>query len=225
MADIPGLIEGASEGAGLGHDFLRHIERTKLLVHIVDAASTEGRDPIEDILTINRELEQYNADLAKRPQILVLNKTDMIGTNTDDTESEDPVKRNTDVFAPKGYEIFPISALTGDGIKELLYHISTVLSTLDQETVVFKPEMTLDRASLDAKDPYTVSYDAEEDQYVIEGPRIEKMLGYTNLDSEKGFLFFQSFLKDNGILDELEALGIKEGDTVRMYGHEFDYYK
>ncbi|MBO4902565.1 MAG: GTPase ObgE [Lachnospiraceae bacterium] len=225
MADIPGLIEGASEGAGLGHDFLRHIERTKLLVHIVDAASTEGRDPIEDILTINRELEQYNADLAKRPQILVLNKTDMIGTNTDDTESEDPVKRITDVFAPKGYEIFPISALTGDGIKELLYHISTVLSTLDQETVVFKPEMTLDRASLDAKDPYTVSYDAEEDQYVIEGPRIEKMLGYTNLDSEKGFLFFQSFLKDNGILDELEALGIKEGDTVRMYGHEFDYYK
>ncbi|MCR5222691.1 MAG: GTPase ObgE [Lachnospiraceae bacterium] len=226
MADIPGLIEGASEGAGLGHDFLRHIERTRLLLHIVDAASTEGRDPVEDIYTIQKELAGYNADLAKRTQILALNKTDMILTDDGSGEDKmDPVQRIRDEFEPKGYEVFPICALTGDGIRELLYHISDVLGTLPKEPVVFESEYQIDRKELDSKDPYTVIYDQANDQYVIEGPRIEKMLGYTNLDSEKGFLFFQDFLKDTGILDELEALGIKEGDTVRMYGHEFDYYK
>ncbi|MCR5268369.1 MAG: GTPase ObgE [Lachnospiraceae bacterium] len=223
MADIPGLIEGASEGAGLGHDFLRHIERTKVLLHIVDAASTEGRDPVEDIYTINKELSGYNAELAKRPQILALNKTDMILKYPAD--QKDPIQRIRDEFGPKGYEIYPICALTGEGIKELLYHISSVLDTLDQEPVVFESEYQVDRASLDEQEPFTVSYDEAEDQYVIEGPKIEKMLGYTNLDSEKGFLFFQDFLKENGILDMLEDLGIQEGDSVRMYGHEFDYYR
>ena len=222
MADIPGLIEGASEGAGLGHDFLRHIERTKVLVHIVDAASTEGRDPVEDIYTIQKELEQYNGELSKRPQILVLNKIDAI---VDDGSGNDPVKRIRAEFEPKGYPVFEISAVTGAGIQDLLYHILSVLDTMDKEPVVFEQEFKISRANLDDKDPYTVSYDEEAKQYVIEGPRIEKMLGYTNLDSEKGFIFFQNFLKDTGILDELEALGIQEGDSVRMYGHEFDYYK
>ena len=221
MADIPGLIEGASDGAGLGHDFLRHIERTKVLVHVVDAASTEGRDPIEDIYTINKELSQYNEELSKRPQILALNKIDSIAADSD----EDPIKRIRDEFEPQGYLIFPISAYSGEGLKELLYKVSEILSTIDDTPVVFEQEYFIDRQGLDYTEPYTVSYDEEEDQYVIEGPRIEKMLGYTNLDSEKGFMFFQNFLKDNGILDELEALGIQEGDTVRMYGHEFDYYK
>ncbi len=229
MADIPGLIEGAADGAGLGHDFLRHIERTKVLLHIVDVASTEGRDPIEDIETINRELVQYNEELAKRPQILALNKSDMIGKSQclpDCVDAnEDPVARIQKKFGKNGYEIYTISALTGEGIKELLYHISEVLSKMDEKPTVFEPEFFIDRATLDAKEPYSVYYDDEADQYVIEGPRIEKMLGYTNLDSEKGFLFFQDFLKNTGILDELEALGIKEGDSVRMYGHEFDYYK
>ncbi|MCR4684928.1 MAG: GTPase ObgE [Lachnospiraceae bacterium] len=221
MADIPGLIEGAGEGAGLGHDFLRHIERTKVLLHIVDAASTEGRDPVEDIYTINRELSVYNAELSNRPQILALNKTDMIPPDSKD----DPILRIREEFAPQGYEIYPICALTGEGIKELLYHISSVLDTLEQEPVVFKSEYRIDRAALDETEPFTVTYDAAQDQYVIEGPKIEKMLGYTNLDSEKGFLFFQDFLKENGILEMLEDLGIQEGDSVRMYGHEFDYYK
>ncbi|MBR4169862.1 MAG: GTPase ObgE [Lachnospiraceae bacterium] len=221
MADIPGLIEGAGEGAGLGHDFLRHIERTKVLLHIVDVASTEGRDPVEDIYTINRELSVYNTELSKRPQILALNKTDMIPEDA----AEDPIVRIREEFAPQGYEIYPICALTGEGIKELLYHISSVLDTLEQEPVVFQSEYRIDRASLDETEPFTVTYDAAQDQYVIEGPKIEKMLGYTNLDSEKGFLFFQDFLKENGILEMLEDLGIQEGDSVRMYGHEFDYYK
>ncbi|MBR6452301.1 MAG: GTPase ObgE [Lachnospiraceae bacterium] len=225
MADIPGLIEGASDGAGLGHDFLRHIERTKVLVHLVDAASTEGRDPIEDIYTIQKELEQYNAELAKRPQILVLNKTDAIVADPADPDYEDPVERIKKEFEPKGYPVYAISAVTGNGVKELLYEILKVLETTDQTPVVFAQEYHIDRSALDDKDPYTVSYDEDTKQYVIEGPRIEKMLGYTNLDSEKGFIFFQNFLKDTGILDELEALGIQEGDSVRMYGHEFDYYK
>lgn len=221
MADIPGLIEGASDGAGLGHDFLRHIERTKVLVHVVDVAGTEGRDPIDDIYTINKELSSYNEELSKRPQILALNKIDSINPDAE----EDPVKRVKNEFEPKGYIVFPISAYTGDGVRELLYKVSEVLSTIDDKPVVFEQEYFVDRLELDSKEPYTVSYDEEENQYVIEGPRIEKMLGYTNLDSEKGFIFFQNFLKDTGILDELEELGIQEGDTVRMYGHEFDYYK
>lgn len=221
MADIPGLIEGASDGAGLGHDFLRHIERTKVLVHVVDVAGTEGRDPIEDIYTINKELSSYNEELSKRPQILALNKIDSINPDAE----EDPVKRVKKEFEPKGYIVFPISAYTGDGVRDLLYKVSEVLSTIDDKPVVFEQEYFVDRLALDSKEPYTVSYDEEENQYVIEGPRIEKMLGYTNLDSEKGFIFFQNFLKDTGILDELEELGIQEGDTVRMYGHEFDYYK
>lgn len=221
MADIPGLIEGASDGAGLGHDFLRHIERTKVLVHVVDVAGTEGRDPIDDIYTINKELSSYNEELSKRPQILALNKIDSINPDAE----EDPVKRVKNEFEPKGYIVFPISAYTGDGVRELLYKVSEVLSTIDDKPVVFEQEYFVDRLALDSKEPYTVSYDEEENQYVIEGPRIEKMLGYTNLDSEKGFIFFQNFLKDTGILDELEELGIQEGDTVRMYGHEFDYYK
>lgn len=220
MADIPGLIEGASDGAGLGHDFLRHIERTKVLVHVVDVAGTEGRDPIEDIYAINEELSRYNEDLKNRPQILALNKIDSIIPGT-----EDPVERVRKEFEPKGYSVYPISAYSGEGLKELLYKVSEILSTIDDKPVVFEQEYFVDRFELDNTEPYTVSYDEEEDQYVIEGPRIEKMLGYTNLDSEKGFMFFQNFLKDSGILDELEALGIQEGDSVRMYGHEFDYYK
>lgn len=220
MADIPGLIEGASDGAGLGHDFLRHIERTKVLVHVVDVAGTEGRDPIEDIYAINEELSRYNEDLKNRPQILALNKIDSIIPGT-----EDPVERVRKEFEPKGYPVYPISAYSGEGLKDLLYKVSEILSTIDDKPVVFEQEYFVDRFELDNTEPYTVSYDEEEDQYVIEGPRIEKMLGYTNLDSEKGFMFFQNFLKDSGILDELEALGIQEGDSVRMYGHEFDYYK
>lgn len=221
MADIPGLIEGASDGAGLGHDFLRHIERTRVLVHVVDVASTEGRDPIEDIYTINNELSRYNEKLTKRPQIIALNKADCIDPNGE----ENPIDKVKKEFEPKGYLVYTISALTGQGIKELLYKISEILSKIDDKPIVFEQEFFIDRFDLDNTEPYTVSYDEEADQYVIEGPRIEKMLGYTNLDSEKGFIFFQNFLKDTGILDELEALGIQEGDTVKMYGHEFDYYK
>ena len=217
IADIPGLIEGASEGVGLGHQFLRHIERTKLMIHVVDAAGTEGRDPVDDIYKINNELKAYNADIANRPQVIAANKIDAIFTD------DDPVQRLKDEFEPQGVKVFPISGVTGQGIKELLYYVSNELQHLEQDTIVFEQEYFPEEEIPMNDLPYTV--EKEDDMYVVEGPKIEKMLGYTNLESEKGFAFFQRFLKDNGILQMLEDLGIEEGDTVRLYGLEFDYYR
>lgn len=221
IADIPGLIEGASEGVGLGHEFLRHIERTKVIIHIVDAAGTEGRDPIEDIYTINRELDAYNPDIAKRPQVIAANKIDAIYDRED--SALNAIKAE---FEPKGIPVYPISAVSGEGVRELLYHVNDMLEGLGQEITVFEPEYDPEAALPGgSEEAYTVEYDSDNDEYVVEGSKVEKMLGYTNLESEKGFTFFQSFLKSSGILERLEKLGIEDGDTVRMYGHSFDYYK
>ena len=218
MADIPGLIEGASEGVGLGYEFLRHIERTKMMIHVVDAAGIEGRNPIEDIYKINAELEAYNPEIAKRPQVIAANKTDLIYS-----EDEDPVELLKAEFEPKGIKVFPISGVSGKGIQELLYYVSEELQKIGTETVIFEQEFFPEDELIYEELPYTV--EKVDDMYVVEGPKIEKMLGYTNLDSEKGFAFFQRFLKDTGILEKLEAAGIEEGDTVKMYGLQFDYYK
>ena len=221
IADIPGLIEGASEGVGLGLDFLRHIERTKVIIHMVDAASVEGRDPIADIYAINKELEAYNPEIAARPQVIAANKIDAIW----DIEN-DPIERIRREFEPKVIRVFPISAVSGQGLKELLYHVKGLLDTMDDKTVVFEQEFFPEDMLIRENLPYTVEKSAEEENtYIVEGPRIEKMLGYTNLDSEKGFAFFQKFLKDTGILDDLEKAGIQEGDTVRMYGLSFEYFR
>ena len=216
MADIPGLIEGAADGVGLGHHFLRHIERTKVLVHVVDAASTEGRDPVEDIKTIMKELDSYGQGLMERPQLIAANKVDCITPDMDD-----PLKRIEEAFPD--LKVYPISGVTGKGIKELLFAINEVLKTVDRSPKIFEKEMEIEYTQ-DQNLPFTVEID-EDGVYIVEGPRIEKMLGYTNLDSEKGFDFFQKFLKTSGVLERLEEAGISEGDTVRMYGHEFDYYK
>ena len=167
-------------------------------------------------------MESYQADIASRPQVIAANKVDSIFW---EEGQEDPVERIRKEFEPKGYKVFPISAVTGDGIKELLYYVKEQLSTMKSEVTVFEQEFDPEEYIPTTEDPYTVIYDADADEYVVEGPKIEKMLGYTNLESEKGFSFFQRFLKEQGILDELEKLGIKEGDTVRMYGLSFDYYK
>lgn len=217
MADLPGLIEGASEGVGLGYDFLRHVERTKVLVHVVDAASTEGRDPVEDIRRIQHELKQYEASLLERPQIIAANKIDSIQPEEGE---EDPIARLRAAFPE--LPLYPISGVTGEGIRALTYGILEILRGMKREITVFEPEMEISYDS-DRNLPYTIERDGA--VFVVEGPRIEKMLGYTNLESEKGFNFFQSFLKDSGILADLEKAGIQDGDTVRMYGHEFDYYK
>ncbi|MBE5929197.1 MAG: GTPase ObgE [Lachnospiraceae bacterium] len=221
IADIPGLIEGASEGVGLGHQFLKHIERTRLLLHIVDAASTEGRDPINDIRIINKELSDYNIDLTNKPQIIAANKTDVFYG----TEEETVISLLKEEFEPDGIKVFPISAVSGKGVKELLYYIKQQLDVIGKDPIVFDAEFIPEDEIVQSDEPFTVTYDEEEEKYVIEGPRIEKMLGYTNLESEKGFEFFQRFLKENGILDMLCELGIEDGDTVKIYNLEFDYYK
>ena len=220
IADIPGLIEGAADGIGLGHEFLRHIERTKVFIHMVDAASTEGRDPLNDINIINQELKKYSEELAARPQVIAENKTEVFYVTEEDTV----ISLLREEFEPKGIPVFPISAVSGKGVKELLYHVKKMLDDIHEEPTVFEREFVLDEMDF-ADEPYTVEYDEKDNMYVVEGPRIERMLGYTNLDSEKGFQFFQKFLKTSGILEELERLGIEEGDTVRMYDLQFDYYK
>ena len=222
IADIPGIIEGASDGVGLGFEFLRHIERTKVMIHIVDAASVEGRDPIDDIYKINAELEAYNPEIAKRPQVIAANKIDTLYEG----ENDDAITLLREEFEPKGIKVFPISAVSGQGLKELMYHVKGLLDNMDHKPVVFEQEFFPEDMFVRENLPYIVEKSTEEENtYVVEGPRIEKMLGYTNLESEKGFAFFQGFLKDAGILDKLEELGIQEGDTVRMYGLSFDYYK
>lgn len=218
IADIPGLIEGASEGVGLGHEFLRHVERTKMMIHVVDAAGIEGRDPVEDIYKINAELEAYNKEISMRPQVIAANKVDLIYS-----EDEDPIQRLRDEFEPKGIKVFPISGVTGEGLSDLLYYVNNELQKLDDKPIVFEQEYFPEEEIIHMDLPYTV--EKEEDVFVVEGPKIEKMLGYTNLDSEKGFAFFQKFLKETGILEQLENAGVQEGDTIRMYGLQFEYYR
>lgn len=218
IADIPGLIEGASEGIGLGHQFLRHIERTKVIIHMIDAASVEGRDPIEDIKIINAELSAYSEKLANLPQVIAANKTDVFYGE----QGEEVLEALRKEFEPQGIKVFPISAVSGKGVKELLYYVKEMLNQIKTEPVVFEreffPEFDL------GSEPVKVEK-VEEGVYSIEGPRIERMLGYTNLETEKGFAFFQKFLRDNKIIEELENLGIEEGDTVQIYDLHFDYYK
>lgn len=220
IADIPGIIEGASEGIGLGYEFLRHIERTKVNIHIVDAASVEGRDPIADIHSIMNELNAYNSEIAKRPQVIAANKIDVMS----EEERETAITLLKEEFEPEGFEVFPISAVTGEGVNELLWRVNQLLKELPQETTEFETEYFIDDQD-DPEEQILVYYNEKDGLYDVEGPRIQRMLGYTNLESERGFNFFQKFLKENGILEELERLGIQEGDTVRLYELQFDYYK
>lgn len=189
------------------------------MIHMVDAASTEGRDPIVDIYAINRELKAYNPKLLEKPQVIAANKIDVLYEGEGET-----IQLLKEEFEPQGIAVFPISAVSGKNLKELLYHVKQLLDQVGDTPIVFEQEF-FPEAAVFQNEPYTVTYDDKEQAYVVEGPRIEKMLGYTNIDSEKGFLFFQRFLREQGILAELEQAGIQEGDTVRMYGLAFDYYK
>ena len=219
MADIPGLIEGASDGAGLGHDFLRHIERCRVLVHVVDAAGTEGRDPLDDIEKINEELRRFNPELLKRPMVIAANKMDVWF----DDGSVSPVERIREVYEPKGIKVFPISAATGKGVPELLKYLFELLNEIKTEPIVYEKEYDVDSHQFDEL-PINI-YKESAHVYVVEGQRVEKMLGYTNLESEKGFNFFQNYMKEQKIIDRLKEMGLSEGDTVRVAGMEFEYYE
>lgn len=216
IADIPGIIEGASEGVGLGHEFLKHVERTKVLLHVVDVASTEGRNPKEDIQLILNELEAYNPKLLDKPQIIAANKIDAMF-------DDDNLNELKDHFEGQNIKVFPISGVTGSGIKELLSEVHKMLQALPKETFVYEQEFSFEDTP-EYEEPIKVFVN-DDGNYVVEGRKIERMLGYTNLEDEKGFMFFQNFLKDQKILDRLEELGIEEGDTVVMYDLQFDYYK
>ena len=222
MADIPGIIEGAAEGVGLGLDFLRHIERTRVILHVVDAASVEGRDPIDDIEAITEELRSYSPQLAARPTIIVANKLDVLTPE----DKEEVLKKLKDRFEPD-VPVLPISAATGEGIRDMLEKAYQLIQTAPDDVMEFTPEITLEEYTAREENlPYTVEKSADEEGvYIVEGPRIEKMLGYTNLEDTKGFKFFQDFMVKNGIIDELKRLGIEEGDTVRIYGWAFEYYE
>lgn len=218
IADIPGLIEGAAEGAGLGHEFLKHIERTRVLVHMVDGASVEGRDPVEDIRAINKELGEYDPVLLKKPQIIVLNKLDAL-----QEDREAVLDRVREAFKEENYPVYGISAVTGEGLKELLYAMQDALDRFPAEPQIFESEEEPDTMFSD-KAPVSV-YRRGDGAFIVEGPKIDKMLGYTHLDSEKGFAFFQRFLKEQGIDAKLREQGIREGDTVLLGDMEFEYFE
>ena len=218
LADIPGLIEGASEGIGLGYDFLRHIERTKVLVHVVDVAGFETeKTPAEAIQAINSELEAYNPELLKRPQIIAANKTDLLSQE----EVENALKELKEAY---DCPVFAISAATNTGLSEVMKAASETLADYPDD-IIFEEEEEIFEVLEEADEPVSVEKDEEEEGvYRVEGPSIERMLGYTNMNDEKGFAYFQRFMRDRGIIERLEELGIQEGDTVQMYEYEFDYY-
>ena len=215
-ADIPGLIEGAADGAGLGHAFLRHVDRCRLLLHVVDIAATEYRDPIEDIKNINRELERYSPELASRPQIIVANKFDMHDPELVDLEKfEAFVDEN-------GWELFYISALTGDGLKKLVYEVGERLRLLPPITV-YESEVVTEEISVPDESDVTIR--REGGKYIVEGDWIYNIMGRINFDDYESLNYFQHTLMRAGIFEKLEAEGCRDGDTVSIYDFEFDYVK
>ena len=204
---------------GLGFEFLRHIERTRVIIHIVDISGTEGRDPVDDINKINEELKTYDPDILNKPQVIAANKTDCL-----DKESLDEALEELQKAFPDS-EIFPISAAVGDGIKPLLYKVKEILDGMPKDAVVFEPEVDTDTLFDNPDEPFYVSKE-KDGVFCVTGPRVERMLGYTNIESEKGFLFFQQFMEKNHIIKELKKLGLTEGDTVKVGEYlEFEYFE
>lgn len=217
-ADIPGIIEGASEGAGLGHQFLRHIDRCRLLVHIVDVSGMTGRDPIEDIEKINSELGEYSIDLASRPQIIVANKCDM----SEDGEFD---KENFEKYIKEqGYELMYISALTGMNVKELVHRVADRLKELPPLTV-YEADYFPEDNVIDDKSNHDIDIKNVNGTYVVEADWIYKLMGSINFDDYESLMYFQKVLKNAGVFEKLEQKGVKDGDTVSMYDFEFDFVK
>ena len=219
MADIPGLIEGASEGVGLGFQFLRHIHRSRVLIHIVDGAGSEGRVPLEDLKSIHAECESYDPEILKKPIIVAANKVDLIQSK----EQEEALKDLEKYCKEMHYPFFKISAASNQGIYPLLEEAYKLLEGISKEEMLYESEVDLE--TLGAVESLPIKYEhPEEGLFLVEGPKMEKMLGYTNLEAEKGFLFFQRFMVEQGIIKELKKMGMKEGDTIKIFSHEFEYY-
>ena len=215
VADIPGIIEGAHEGVGLGHEFLRHVERTRILLHVVDVSGVEGRDPVEDFNAINKELRLYSEKLSEKPQIILANKSDIPTFN-----------ENFEIFKEKmeemGYKVFPISAATKKGISDVLNYTWETLSKMPKEDMEDEYEMYDSEL---AKQDDEIKVIKMDDAYEVEGLRVRKIVSSTNFDDYESLQYFQRSLIKFGIISLLEDAGIEEGDTVRMYGVEFDFIK
>ena len=215
LADIPGLIEGANEGIGLGHEFLKHIERTKLLIHVVDIASVDGREPLKDFEIINSELEKFNEKLANRPQIVAANKIDL-------PNGAENLKAFTKKVEKKGYRVFPISAATGQGLKELINYTAEILAKLPATILTDSAENEVVYTA-EEKEPFYIKKDGK--VFVVEGNWVRKIVNSTNFSIFESLQYFQRAIKNKGVISELEKLGIEEGDTVKMYDIEFEYTK
>ncbi|AKN32266.1 GTPase [Clostridium carboxidivorans P7] len=213
MADIPGIIEGASEGVGLGIKFLRHIERTRLLIHVVDISGVEGRDPFEDFLKINEELKKYSVKLWDRPQIIAANKADML---YDDEVFENFKKKVKEL----GYDkVFKISAATNKGVEELIKEAARVLSTIP----VTEIEISEDEKFVPEEKKFTYTIRKQDDTYIVEGSFVDRLLASVNVNDSDDLRYFHKVLKNKGVLDELRAMGIEDGNLVRLNDFEFEY--
>ncbi len=215
MADIPGLIEGASEGVGLGHEFLRHVERTKVFIHVVDGAALEGTDPIDNIEKINDELEKYKEGLSKRPTVIAVNKMDI-------PEAQENYEKIKAKYEGDTVKVFPVSAASNKGLDEMLSAVALLLKDYPEDIIFEEDYEEYDEMPEDST-PFTIEQYSEH-YFVVEGTGVEKMMGYTNIDTEKGFAFFQKYLREKGIIAALEEKGIQEGDTVKIYDLEFEFY-
>ena len=214
MADIPGIIEGASEGAGLGHDFLRHIDRCRLLIHLVDVSASEGRDPIEDFDAINAELKEYSPELSQRKMIVAANKCDLLG---EDRENIDKLKAHVEEL---GYQFFEMSAATHEGTRELVKLAAAELKDLPP-VIRFEADYVAPEPVIDTSESLTIEqYD---DVWVVEGGWIQKLMGSVNFNDTESMMYFDRVLRESGVFERMEELGIKDGDTVSIYDLEFEY--
>lgn len=216
LADIPGLIEGAHAGIGLGHEFLRHVERTRMLIHVVDVSGIEGRDPLQDFDTINKELAQYNPKLAKKLQVVAANKIDLL-------ENEEAFEKFKDVIEQRGYKVFGISAAINKGVRELMLYVSGKLKELPPPAIFTEEDEEMKIYKVEEEKPFTVK--VENGIYIVEGKWVQKIVGSTNFNDAESLQYFQRALKRKGVIQELENMGIQEGDTVKIYDIEFDYMR
>ena len=213
-ADIPGLIEGASSGAGLGHEFLRHIDRCRLFVHVIDVSGREGRDPVKDIITINRELELSDPELMERPQIIAANKSDLLTEDDDLTELYSYAEKH-------GYKVILISAATGENVRELVYEVYNMLQALPPVKIYEPDYIEPETVEIDGDHGIDISY--ENGVYCVEGEWLYRLMGNINFDDRESLMYFERVLKKAGVFDKLTEYGVKDGDTVSIYDFEFDF--
>ena len=215
LADIPGLIEGAAEGVGLGHDFLRHVERTKVLIHIVDISGLEGRDALDDFDKINGELKLYNEKLATRPQVVVANKMDIL-------EDESIFEEFKNELEGRGYKVFKMSAATRQGVDDVIAYVSELLREAEEIELVSEEEMF--RPELDEVQDEGLQIDIEDGVYVVTGKSLRRIMYSVNFDDMESLQYFQKAMESQGVFDRLREMGIEDGDTVRIYEIEFEFY-